>query len=70
MQADTVKLVDTEALATVIGVSVETIKSWARRGLIPSLRVGSKTLRFNVSDVLAAMERQGECGHTRRQVQK
>jgi len=55
------KLLDTDKLAEVLGVSVSTIKTWARKGLIPSLRVGKRTIRFDLGAVRAAMERNAVC---------
>jgi DNA-binding transcriptional MerR regulator len=43
-------------LAERLQLKPETIRLWARRGLIPSLRPTPKVLRFQLESVLAAIE--------------
>ena len=41
----------TDELAARYRVTVETIRAWARRGEIPSIRVGRHPLLFDIEDV-------------------
>jgi excisionase family DNA binding protein len=41
----------TEQLAVRYGVTVETIRAWARRGWIPSRRAGRRPLLFDPTEV-------------------
>jgi excisionase family DNA binding protein len=50
------QIVDTNAIAQILGVSVPTVRRLVDADAIPHLRVG-KQLRFVVADVLAAMQR-------------
>jgi excisionase family DNA binding protein len=49
------ELLTTEELATRLRVSPETIRAWARRGCIPTLRLSPKVIRYNAEAVLAAL---------------
>lgn len=42
-------------LAERLGLKTSTVRSWARAGKIPCLRLGNRTLRFKLSDVLFAL---------------
>lgn len=44
-------------LAKRLQLKPETIRIWARKGLIPSLHPTPKTLRFEMESVLAAIEK-------------
>jgi excisionase family DNA binding protein len=48
-------------LAEVLGVSPRTIREWARKGLIPSLRVSSTFRRYDLDDVMEAIKKRGQC---------
>lgn len=50
------QIVDTNGIAQILGVSVQTVRRLVDADAIPHLRVG-KQLRFVVADVLAAMQR-------------
>jgi hypothetical protein len=51
-------LLKTQAeLAAALGEDVRTIQKWRRKGLIPSLVLGHRTLRFKLDDVLTALSR-------------
>ena len=52
--ADT--LLDSCQLGRRIGVSPETIRSWAREGRIPCIRITPKVIRFDWEAVLAALD--------------
>lgn len=41
-------------------VQPETIREWARSGLIPQIRINGKVRRFSLTDVEQALRRQGE----------
>ena len=40
------------SLSTKLQISPRTLDSWMRRGLVPFLKVGGKTVRFRLEDVL------------------
>jgi excisionase family DNA binding protein len=49
------EVVNAVELAKRLRVTPNTVHVWNRRGLIPSLRVGKRTVRFDVSKVLEAL---------------
>ena len=49
------ELLTTQELATRLRVSPETVRGWARRGLIPTLRISPKVIRYDLAAVLAAL---------------
>ena len=49
------ELLNDRQLAHRIGVKPRTIRRWARRGLIPSVRIGAKVIRFEWASVRAAL---------------
>lgn len=49
------EIVTASELANRLRLKPETIRIWARKGLIPSLHPTPKTLRFDMESVLAAM---------------
>ena len=52
---ETTELLTTRELAKRLRVSPETIREWARRGCIPTLRLSPKVIRYNAEAVLAAL---------------
>jgi len=50
------ELVSAAELAKRLQVTPNTVNTWSRRGLIPSLRVSARTIRFDVAKVMAAMD--------------
>jgi hypothetical protein len=50
------KLVNAGDLAAVIGVRVSTMHKWARLGRVPCIRPTSRTLGFDLDEVIRAME--------------
>lgn len=54
-QAMQKEIVTVTQLAKRLQLKPETIRIWARKGIIPSLHPTSKTLRFDVESVLTAM---------------
>lgn len=49
------ELLNADELASVLDVRPATVRKWARDGLIPSIRLSAKTIRFCYGDVLAAL---------------
>lgn len=49
------ELLTAQELAKRLRVSPETVRAWARRGHIPTLRLSRKALRYNLEAVLAAL---------------
>lgn len=49
------RLVTADTVAARLGVQADTVRRWALHGLIPVYRVGQKTLRFDIDEVLAAI---------------
>lgn len=48
-------LLSSRALAEVLGVRVRTITTWAAAGRIPRVRVGARTIRYELAEVLDAL---------------
>ncbi len=46
------KLFTAEEISKFLGLRPSTIKNWARRGLIPSLKVSPKAIRFDLTEVI------------------
>lgn len=49
------ELLTARELAKRLRVSPETVRAWARRGSIPTLRLSRKVIRYNAEAVLAAL---------------
>ena len=56
-QAMQKEIVTVTQLAKRLQLKPETVRIWARKGLIPSLHPTPKTLRFEIDSVLTAMEK-------------
>jgi hypothetical protein len=54
--ADREDLLTAAALAVRLGVKPGTVLGWHRRGWIPSRKLSPKVLRFDLVEVLAALE--------------
>ena len=52
------RLLSVAELATYLGVSQMSIYLWRKKGVIPATRLGTRSLRFDVCEVLAALRRQ------------
>jgi excisionase family DNA binding protein len=52
---DRSELLTTRELAKRVRVSPDTIRAWARRGRIPTLRLSPKVIRYDAQAVLAAL---------------
>jgi excisionase family DNA binding protein len=55
----TVAIVTAEELAARYKVSVETIRSWARSGILPAMK-GGRVLRFDLEEADAALRARAE----------
>jgi excisionase family DNA binding protein len=56
MSVDTgAELLTAAELAERLRVKPGTVREWARRGLIPSVRLGHKTIRYRLAAVVAAL---------------
>ena len=51
--------VRTRELAAHLGVTDETVRKWANRGWIPTLRAGKRPILFDLQSVLTALEARG-----------
>jgi excisionase family DNA binding protein len=51
------ELLDEKQLASVLNQTPRTIRSWRHAGKIPFYRIGYRSLRFNLSHVVAALQR-------------
>lgn len=49
------ELLTARELAKRLRVSTETIRTWARRGRIPTVRLSPKVIRYNCEAVLSAL---------------
>lgn len=57
------ELLTAQELAERLRVSPETVRAWARRGVIPSIHVSPKAIRFDAEAVLQAIHaRRGGAG--------
>ena len=43
-------------IATLVKATPDTIRSWTRSGIIPSVRINSRVIRYRASQVLQALE--------------
>lgn len=50
-------LLDEPELATTLGESERTIRTWRQAGVIPVIVCGYRTRRYRLDDVLAALEK-------------
>ena len=55
----TEEILSAEEVGHRLGVQAETVRRWARQNKIPHVRIGSKILRFNWTDVWAVLEKKG-----------
>ncbi len=56
------ELLTAHELAERLRVSPETIRGWARHGLIPTLRLSPKVIRFDPQAVVAALTKRSKKG--------
>ena len=57
---DTKKLLTADELARYVGVSPETIRQWARRGIIPRIIVSDKVHRYDLEVVINEIKKPSE----------
>lgn len=50
------KFVSAEVIAKRYSVTSRAVLQWAAQGIIPSIRIGNKTVRFNTAAVRTALE--------------
>jgi hypothetical protein len=50
------QLVTAKIVAARYSVSERSVLNWKERGIIPHIRIGDKTIRFNMAEVIAALE--------------
>ena len=53
-------LLTADELAERLRVKPGTVRSWSRLGLIPTVRLSSKVIRFELAAVVAALTARGE----------
>jgi excisionase family DNA binding protein len=53
------RLVSVHTLSEILDVSESKLYSLATKGEIPSVRIGKRSIRFNVADVMAALPKKG-----------
>jgi DNA-binding transcriptional MerR regulator len=52
-------LLDEKDLALELKVTTRTIRNYRQEGLIPFIRIGKRTLRYDLADVVAFLKRRG-----------
>jgi len=50
-------LLDEREMASVLGESSRSVRTWRKTGVIPAIVVGHRTVRFKLEDVLAALQK-------------
>ena len=58
--SNTTNLLTANELARYVGVSPETIRQWARRGIIPRITVSGKVHRYDLEVVLDEIKKRSE----------
>ena len=51
-----IELIDANALATALSVSVKTVRKWMCDGLIPFHRLSAKCTRYDLAEILEWLE--------------
>tara|TARA_R110001606_G_scaffold47255_2_gene120351 strand:- start:182 stop:349 length:168 start_codon:yes stop_codon:yes gene_type:complete len=52
---DTEYLIKEKKLSIILGKNRSTLRAWRNNGKIPYLKIGTKTIRYKLSDVLKAL---------------
>jgi excisionase family DNA binding protein len=65
-QPEKEKLIPASELGPLLGLKRGTIYAMALDGIIPSVRISNRAVRFRFSDVLSALERKGSSARKRR----
>ncbi len=55
-EKSSVEFVRARDVAARYQVTERAVALWAERGVIPHIKIGGKTLRFNLADVIAKLE--------------
>jgi excisionase family DNA binding protein len=50
------QLIDTEALARILGLNRRTIEGWIRKRRLPFIRIGKRCVRFRLRDVFRTLD--------------
>jgi excisionase family DNA binding protein len=58
MPSQDLQVLTADELAKILRISPWTVRRWEAQGRIPRYNVGGRVLRFNLPDVLAAIEGQ------------
>lgn len=52
-------LLTAEEVAAHFRVKAETVRGWARQGIVPSIKLSHKMVRYRLDDVIEALQRRG-----------
>lgn len=52
-------LLTAEEIAAHFRVKPETVRGWARQGIVPSIKLSHKMVRYRLDDVIEALQRRG-----------
>jgi excisionase family DNA binding protein len=50
-------LVEKQAVADYLHVTVRTVETWTKRQKIPSIRIGNKVIRYRLEDIAKALRK-------------
>jgi DNA-binding transcriptional MerR regulator len=50
-------LANRQGLAEALGCTIRTVANYERKGMIPFIRIGARTVRYDVDDVIAYLKR-------------
>ena len=56
---ETPALVNRNQLSFELGVTTRTVRNWEIDGLLPSIRIGKRTVRYRIDDVIAFLKKRG-----------
>jgi DNA-binding transcriptional MerR regulator len=56
---ETPALLNTNQIAFEIGVTTRTVRNYVKGGLLPSIRIGKRTVRYRIDDVIAFLKKRG-----------
>lgn len=59
LQNETTSLINRNQLACKLGVTARTIRNWELEGLLPSIKIGKRTVRYRIEHVIAFLEKRG-----------
>lgn len=58
---ETEYLIKEKTLSIILGKNRSTLRAWRKKGKIPYLKIGTKTIRYKLSDVFKALNEQVFC---------